>query len=174
MHKLCSWVKVALLKCRRFLGSPGKEEGQDMEINSHPSQGSLGKPQFTPTEAAKLVPCSKLHTNNSGCGSSVDVSLLQRKNAPHPKFSWQEPQGGNISENCGTTGGDQRLNKLVCLPLTCVNNAGLKQKPENPKPAQAGRDTQSPSGASFLGQGAWTRHSHEERGPWFTFGMFGN
>lgn len=159
---------------QEVFGEPWEKEGQDMEINSHPSQGSLGKPQFTPTEAAKLVPCGKLHTNNSGCGSSVDVSLLQRKNAPHPKFSWQEPQGGNISENCGTTGGDQRLNKLVCLPLTCVNSAGLKQKPENPKPAQAGRDTQSPSGASFLGQGAWTRHSHEERGPWFTFGMFGN
>lgn len=42
-----------------------------------------------------------------------------------------------IFQRCGTTGWDQRLNKLVCLPLTCVKSAGLKQKPaisENPKP----------------------------------------
>lgn len=107
------------------------------------------------------------------------VSVLQRRKVTNSIFSWpsnwQEPQGVNISENCGTTGWDQRLNKLVCLPITCVNSAGLNQKPamsENPKTAQARRDTDLVQ--HFMGQRAWTAHSHEERKWWLSFRMFGH
>lgn len=146
MHKLCSWGRSAQgvkplpwNEPQEVLGEPW-EGGSTAHGNSHPSQSSLGKPQWTPTEAvraAKLMPCSNLHTNTAGGW----VPVLQRKKVPNSVFSWpsnwQEPRGENISENCGTTDWDQRLNKLVCLPLTCVNNAGFKQKAaisENPKP----------------------------------------
>lgn len=74
MHKLCSWVRspqgdvksLCWNEPEEVLGEPW-EGGSTAHGNSHPSQGSLGKPQLTPTEAVRAAKlnalCAKLHTN---------------------------------------------------------------------------------------------------------------
>lgn len=74
MHKLCSWVRspqgdvksLCWNEPEEVLGETW-EGGSTAHGNSHPSQGSLGKPQLTPTEAVRAAKlnalCAKLHTN---------------------------------------------------------------------------------------------------------------
>lgn len=158
MHKLCSWVRSAQGGVKSLcwnepqgvLGEPW-EGGGTAHGNSHPSQSSLRKPQWTPTEAvreARLIPvvtCPQilLHGRVSVLQSRKVQQLAGTPGKEYFREMWHHwlrpkaKQTGlfaiDLCQQC-------RLKTETCDIKRTLN--------------QAGRDTESPPGANFHGTGS--------------------